>query len=175
MRAAARKRGFHVLADENTAHWIQIVLRKAVTGCMDSPTKAISHTDSKCVTSQERFRRQDRPRIRDKVHWVPERSSWGLKFKGTSGTEHQFCRENSLSTIVDKRLNSSQFVLRSKNAFGVACAVWNAVDRSRRRRITAPESHLAMGMVPALAISHTKAIGHNSGSDRSEGDSGEES
>ena len=78
------------MADETAAVWVQKVLRKAVAEYMDSQIKAISHTDSKCVSAKDRPVITFRNFIRDKVHWMPEKIRGDSSIRAFKGRRSDF-------------------------------------------------------------------------------------
>ena len=149
VEANTRARLFHVVANQKALVWIQKEPRKSVTEFMESRTKAISHTESTDEIPEGCHHLNYRNRVRDKVQWVPHKLAWGITFKGVPGEDKRFCGMHGLSIDVDKTLSGHEFQLARKNAFEVACRVWNGMDQSNRQRIRG-----IGGELPFMAISH---------------------
>jgi hypothetical protein len=114
--------------------------------------------------------------VRDKIMWMPEGATWSLKYKGDKGEVQRYCNKNEISISVPTHLCDVEFLRARDTTFQNAMVVWNAVDKSGRKRIVGWERPLNVQMVPVpytLAMSHT-ASDQEEG-DQDEGGSGAES
>ena len=96
--------------------------------------------------------------VRDKIMWMPEKFQWHLKFKGQIGDDLEYCKQHNINLAIAKGICSEEFMAAREQAFLNALRVWNAVDKSPRKRIVVPERRLHVQMVPVptcKAISHT--------------------
>ena len=89
---------------------------------------------------------------------MPEKHTWGLKFKGAMGDDNVYCNENGLSLTIPRPLGNQTYEYARDKAFHDACMTWNAVDKSGRKRIRIPELPLKKQMVPVL---QSNAMSHN--------------
>ena len=156
--ASAHARQFYIRADEKAVKWIHIGLRRAVTGYLDVELRAMSRTASKCCDDKLISQMQTRAGVRDKIHWMPEKCSWGLTFKGAMGGDTEYCNEHGIRLHIEQSLQESEFKVGRGKAFHDACQVWNAIDKSGKKRITMPERLLKVDMAHVLtskAMSHT--------------------
>ena len=87
------------------------------------------------MASQESLLVYDCNQVNDKVYWQPQGLTWKLNFEGGEEAEKTYCRENNITLCVSEGLDVVDFALQRQTAFRDACRVWNAVDRSGRRRI----------------------------------------
>ena len=102
----------------------------------------------------------------DKIHWMPEKMAWGLKFNAAPGADKRYCREHRISMAVDFHATGEIFQSSRREAFDAACRVWNAVDTSGKQRIKA-DADSGMKIVPVLAISHEGEESEMAGSEGS--------
>ena len=149
---SSRTRNFHIQTDNNAANWIQKGLRVAVSEYMGRQIKAISHTHPK---PQSSFC-GNHGGIRGKVYWVQDKSAWELKFEGENGADSQFCREHALILKVNSQLSGEESLQERRKTFDAACRVWNAVDKSGRRRIP-QRVESGIEIVSVKAISHDES------------------
>ena len=152
--AGARRQ--RVLAEEQAVHWIQTGLRHAVEKHIDDEVRrvilgksksdepqAMSHTT---LTSYELTMLNRRAGVRDKIQWKPESCAWSLKFNGEKVTETEYCNKMGINLAVPSYLAPGEFEVARDKAFRDACSVWNAIDKSGRRRIAFPNlSEAALG------------------------------
>ena len=90
--------------------------------------------------------------------------SWALSTKAGEEAVHEYCRKHSLSLALNPKLSSSQFHLERKKTFGVARRVWNAVDKSSKRRIRMVDDS-SLDFVTFTASSHEVSDSGYSGSE----------
>ena len=163
VQASTRARNFHILAAHNASRFVQSVFLGAIANHIGANVKAISHAESKCLEGMGWQHLYTRNAVREKIHWMPDKLAWGLRFSGTPGADKRYCQDHSLSLAVDKNLSGDRFVLARRQAFDAACRVWNAVDTSGRQRIKAD---VGLGMKLVLqAISHEEEDAEFAGSD----------
>jgi len=134
----------------------------------------MSHTPAKEDDEQAALKYNLRTGVRDKIRWMPEQCKWILKFKGEIGDDLKYCKANGITLAIANNLESKEFMVAREESFLNALRVWNAIDRSGRKRIAIPERRLNVQMVPVQtseAMSHTD----NTDSDReSENDDADE-
>ena len=140
----------YILADEAAVKWIQIGLYRAVKDYLDVDKRAISHIVGRTAGDKVLRMLRSRDGIRDKVHWMPDKSAWGVKFKGTVGDDKIYCNENGLSLTILRPICNQTYDYAWHKAFHDACRTWNAVDKSGRTRIRMPELPLEVQMAPVL-------------------------
>ena len=158
--APVHARHFHIRADENAVKWIQTGFRRAVKDYLAVELQAISHTAAKVDGGKPMSMLNMRAGVRDKIRWVPESCSWRLKFKGADGMDLQYCNENGISLTIPPYIQKDEFKEAREKTFHDACLVWNAVDKSGRRRIKLSDRPLNVQMVPVnrnMAMSHTES------------------
>ena len=155
--AIAHAKHFHVVNDAKTIRWLHGGLHAAVKKYIEEDAGAMRHTASKLDTSPMSLRE----RVRDKINWFPEKCQWVLNCKKCPDVQGKiYCREHGFNLQVPQDLRHEEFEGARRKAFRDACIVWNAVDKSGRRRIKILEDNIDMSvsMVPVvkkLAISHT--------------------
>ena len=161
VKASVHQRVAYILADEAAVTWITTGLYRAVQDDLDVHVRANSH-----IAGRRTVRMLgSRAGIRSKVYWMPEKSAWGLKFKGVMGDDKVYCNENGLSLTIPLPLSNQTYEYARDKAFHNACMTWNAVDKSGRKRIRTPELPLKKQMVPVL---QSKAMSHNESEPHSE-------
>ena len=156
--ASSCARNFCIRIDENAVTWIHNGLRRAVTGYLGVDLRAMSHTASKDCGDKPTSQARIRAGVRDKVQWKPEKCSWELTFKGACGEDKVYCNEHGIKLHIEPARKDSEFKAAQDKAFHDACMVWNAVDKSGKKRITMGEQSLHFDMVPLIsskAMSHT--------------------
>ena len=149
--APANARHFYILLDERAMIWIHSGLRRAVKDYLDAELLAVSHNAMKSDCDHFGLQSIMRAGVRDKVQWVPEKCRWNLKFTGANGVDTNYCKERGITLEIPGHLRDDDFKTARENAFRDACRVWNAIDKSGRRRIQLPEQKtLNISMVPVL-------------------------
>ena len=155
--ASAFARHFYILLDERAMIWIKKGLRRAVAEYFDAELLAVSHKAMKPDCDQFDSMVNMRAGVRDKVYWVPEKCKWCLRFKDANGVwssdDRNYCKDHDKSLEIPTHLKDGDFKNARELAFRDACHVWNAIDKSGRRRIQLPEKVLNVSMVPVLTTS----------------------
>ena len=153
--APAFARHFYILLDERAMIWIHSGLRRAVKDYLDAELLAVSHKAMKPDCDQFDSMVNMRAGVRDKVYWIPEKCKWCLRFKDANGVwrsdDTNYCKDHDISLEIPSDLKDDDFKNARELAFRDACHVWNAIDKSGRRRIQLPEpKSLNVSMVPVL-------------------------
>ena len=83
---------------------------------------------------------------------------------GETGVDKRYCEAKNITLSVSTKLSSpTDLFIERKKALEAACLVWNAIDRSGRRRIQiSGELEFWLDIVPGRAISHN-VIGNDGG------------
>ena len=102
--------------------------------------------------------------VREKVYWMPDKLTWGLKFKGDAGVDKEYCRRHDVTLTISSALGTDFTAAREK-AFRNACIVWNAVDMSGKQRISIIDPQVDGEM---LLHGHKKAMSHEGSGSESE-------
>ena len=89
--------------------------------------------------------------VRDKICWEPDNSPWFLKVSKPKHCAQDYCVTNSLHLKVSYSIVGDEFRLAREKALIDACVAWNAIDGSKKHRI----SLLAAGTGP-IAIQVAK-------------------
>ena len=169
--ASTNARYFYIKAEVKSAMWIQSGLRSSVKAYIDRELRAMSHTLSTGVDEPNALMLNLRTGVREKIMWKPEKFKWDIKFKGEIGADLTYCKKNEIYLEIDKSLCSDKFMAAREQAFLNAMHVWNAIDKSGRKRIQIPERRLNLQMrVPdpkCEAMSHTESEAE---SEQDEGD-----
>ena len=155
--ASTNKRHLYIQATGKSVEWIQSGLRSSVKAYLDKELGAMSHTSSSATANQVPTMRHLRAGVRDKIHWKPELCQWNLKYKGELGADEAYCKEHNLNLGIPKHLCNDEFLHAREQAFLDALQVWNAIDKSGRKRISIPDRRLDVQMVPVpySEVSHT--------------------
>ena len=169
--ASSHARYFCIQATKKSVLWIQSGLRQSVKTYIDGELRAMSHTSSTSAYDQVPSMINMRAGVRDKIMWMPEGATWSLKYKGDKGEVQRYCKNNEISISVPTHLCDVEFLRARDTAFQNAMVVWNAVDKSGRKRIVGWERPLNVQMVP---VPYTLAMSHTA-SDQEEGGSNAES
>ena len=79
-------------------------LEDAVKAYLDAELRAMSHTashadDDKPFLMSGAYRAG----VRDKVHWMPEKCTWGLKFKGANVNHMSLAAAENCNTYREKQ------------------------------------------------------------------------
>ena len=165
--ASSNARYFCIQATKKSVLWIQSGLRQSVKTYIDGELRAMSHTSSTSAYDQVPSMINMRAGVRDKIMWMPEGATWSLKYKGDKGEVQRYCNMNEISISVPTHLCDVEFLRARDTAFQNAMVVWNAVDKSGRKRIVGWERPLNVQMVPVpytLAMSHTASDQEEGGS-----------
>ena len=165
--ASSHARHFCIQATEKSVAWIQSGLRRSVKAYIDGELRAMGHTSSNSVDDHVPSMLNMRAGVRDKIMWMPETCRWSLKFKGEIGEDKKHCKQNKINLAIQTHLCDDEFLVAREKAFQDAARVWNAIDKSGRKRITMPERPLNVQMVP---VPYSSAMSHT-GSDRGSEDS----
>ena len=144
VKVSVHQRSAYILADEAALKWKQTGLYRAVKDYLDVDNRAIRHIVGRTAGDKVLRMLRSRDGIRDKVHWMPDKSAWGVKFKGTVGDDKIYCNENGLSLTIQSPLCNQTYDYAWHKAFHDACKTWNAVDKSGRKRIRMPELPLGV-------------------------------
>ena len=158
--ASAHARRFCIQATAKSVAWIQSGLKKSVKAYIDGELRAMSHTSSKAVDDHVPSMLNMRAGVREKIMWMPETCRWALKFNGEIGPDRAYCKENHINLAIQTHLCDDNFLFSRESAFLDAARVWNAIDKSGRKRITMPVRPLKVHMVPvpySEAMSHTES------------------
>ena len=94
-----------------------------------------------------------------------------MKFKGEIGDDIKDCKTNKIHLAIATHLCDDQFLVNREQAFLDAARVWNAIDKSGRKRITIPERPLKVQMVP---VPYSEAMSHTESDRESEHGDGDE-
>ena len=167
--ASSHARYFCIQATKKSVAWIQSGLRQSVKTYIDGELRAMSHTSSTSAYDQVPSMINMRAGVRDKIMWMPEGATWSIKFKGDKGDDKRYCDKNEISISVQTHLCDVEFLRARDTAFQNAMVVWNAVDKSGRKRIVGWDRPLNVQMVP---VPYTSAMSHTA-SDQEEGDQDE--
>ena len=90
--AAAHARHFYILVNEKAVNWIQTGLRRIVKDYLGVKLQAMSHTATIPDGDQPFSMIVMKAGVRDKINWLPEACTWGLKFKGEIGADKNIAR-----------------------------------------------------------------------------------
>ena len=67
-----------------------------------------------------------------------------------ANAEKEYCKEKGIDLKVSRQLRGAEFEIARDKAFRDACIVWNALDKTGKRRIKVPERPLIVEMTPAI-------------------------
>ena len=165
--ASAHARHFCIQATAQSVAWIQNGLKNRVKAYIDRELRAMGQAVGEHVPSMLNMRAG----VREKIMWMPETCRWSLKFKGEIGEDKIYCKANRINLAIQTHLCDAEFLVAREKAFLDAARVWNAIDKSGRKRITVPERPLQVQMVPvpySEAMSHTDSDRESEHSDRDE-------
>ena len=108
--------------------------------------------------------------IRDKVIWMPTDNKWILMYVGEAGADEKYCTEKNITFQVQADLEDGEYMIARQKAFVNACIAWNAIDKSKRKKIRLSPHELDVNFVPKLDDTDLFHAGSGRGSDEESGD-----
>ena len=145
--ASTLARQIHIIADANAVAWIHAGLFQALKKYIEAELGAIRHTASESLGDgmTPGFLKRLTYCVREKIQWIPAKSSWNLALKGSeSKAQHaakiqEYCRENSLKLSIPQNVSGLGFFEARDAALLDACRVYNAFNKDIKKRIILPE------------------------------------
>ena len=135
VNASDHARQLYILADDSALNWIHKELHQAVKAYLEVELRAISHTKSRSDSGKHFPMHRNNNGVRDKTHWMPDTSAWGVKFKGMVGDDKRYSEENGLNLSVSLSYGNDKYNEIRMNAFHDAFMVRNAVDQSSNKGV----------------------------------------
>ena len=148
VNASDHARVLYILADDSAVNWIHKGLHQAVKAYLEVELRAISHIQSPSDSGKHFPMHCNNNGVRDKIHWMPDKSAWGVKFDGMVGDDKRYSEENGLNLSVSLSYGNDKYKEMRMNAFHDACMVWNAVDQSGKKRVQRYPRPLNVQMLP---------------------------
>ena len=68
------------------------------------------------------------------MQWMPEKCLWKVTFRGAPGEDTVYCKQNDISLEVQSYLQGNASAEAREKAFHDAIKMWNALDKSKKRR-----------------------------------------
>ena len=90
--------------------------------------------------------------VRDKIFWEPENSSWFLKVSKPKHSTKDYCVTNSLHLKVSYAIVGEEFRLTREKTLIDACVAWNAIDGSKKHRISLPAAGTGPTAIQAAKV-----------------------
>ena len=93
----------YIRADDSALNWIHKGLLQAIKAYIEVELGAISHTESPSNSDNHFPMQCNHNGVRDKIHWMPDTSAWGVKFKGTVGDDKRYRKRKRTASICQFR------------------------------------------------------------------------
>ena len=147
--ASVHARHFYLLTNDQAVTWINMGLAQMLTKYIELQMRAIR--DRQPIPDTTKYKHiLLKDGIRDKVIWMPTDNKWILMYVGEAGADEKYCTEKNITFQVQADLEDGEYMIARQKAFVNACIAWNAIDKSRRKRIRLHPHQLDVNIVPKL-------------------------
>ena len=167
-------RNFLIRADDDAIKWIRTGLQQALEHDFSVDPQAMSQQLIASCEDKVFHYTGNRPGVRDKNFWDPDKCPWGLTLKRPHDNIEKVCMAQSPCLKVKTTLSGDEFRAAREKAFIHACQAWNALDSSSKQRITLPEPTTKFPVIRLGGVSSAVSQPHDSDSSRVSDSSDEE-